>query len=130
MNDGIADQELLYLGSCQSFCESKYPSSTHYTLVTPRIGSWHSDTAAYNRCWCKSANGGAGSTTGMIAGETYCAGMKCSDRSYFLPLFYFMMEEFAGSIFLVENSRSSINCGFISIMLKSSSLRNLVVSHL
>ena len=95
LNDGYTDPKMLYLGSCQSFCESKYPSSTHYTLVTPRIVSWSGDPAAYNTCWCKSANGGAGSTTGMIAGETYCAGMKCSDKSYFLPLFYFMMEGFA-----------------------------------
>ena len=87
LNDGYTDQEMLYVGSCQSFCESKYPSSTHYTLVTPRIGSWSSNTAAYNTCWCKSANGGAGHTSGMIAGETYCAGIKCSDKSYSPPCF-------------------------------------------
>ena len=72
LNDGIADQEMLYLGSCQSFCESKYPTTTHYSLVTPRLG--HDDPSAHITCCCKSANSVVYAYTGIIAGETYCAG--------------------------------------------------------
>ena len=72
LNSGIDDQEILYLGSCQSFCKSKYPASTHYTFVTTGT-TW---TDGHNTCWCKSSNAGAGASAGMIAGDLSCPGNR------------------------------------------------------
>ena len=85
INDGYTDPKMLYLGSCQSFCESKYPTTTHYTLVTPRAGPGH--TSLHNTCWCKSANSVVYAYTGMIAGESYCAGNDLK-RSFFVGRAY------------------------------------------
>ena len=72
LNNGRNDQEILYLGSCQSFCESKYRATTHYTYIT----SSFSNIEAQNECWCKSSNAGAYAIASMIAGDTSCAGNK------------------------------------------------------
>ena len=68
VNNGNNDQKILYLGSCQSFCESKYPTSTHYSYATPRNADSH------NTCWCKRSNAGAVTSVGVIAGDTSCPG--------------------------------------------------------
>ena len=72
VNNGHHDHEILYLGSCQSFCESKYPATTHYSYGTSR----NSNVNIQNKCFCKSSNAAVGHWTGVIAGDTSCAGNK------------------------------------------------------
>ena len=52
---------ILSLGSCQYFCESKYPTTTYFTYVN-------------SNCHCKSSNAGAVGAPGLISGELSCPG--------------------------------------------------------
>ena len=84
LNDGKNDQDILYLGSCQSFCRSKYPASTHFTFVTNQFSS----PDERNACWCKSSNGQGSkypAAAGKISGLVPCAGthdITCQIKYY------------------------------------------------
>ena len=71
VNNGMSDQDILYLGSCQSFCRSKYPASTHFSFVTANVSSANER----NACWCKSSGGTASTKAGVISGVVPCAGI-------------------------------------------------------
>ena len=71
VNNGMSDQDILYLGSCQSFCRSKYPTSTHFSFVTANVSSANER----NACWCKSSGGTVSTKAGVISGDVPCAGI-------------------------------------------------------
>ena len=64
-NDGLNEPRQNDAESCQSFCESNYPTAMYFT--------WHSTSSAWvpgrETCWCKSSNTGMSPKPGVYSGD-------------------------------------------------------------